>query len=376
MKKLCILIFVLISSNTVKAQIGLIKKLLSNEKDTTRKASFMPIPALGYSQEKGLEFGFGVLYSVYFDRKDTTNRSSNFSGIASYSTKGTYNLTLKGDAWDKGNNFHYIGEMRFRKMPFNFYGIGNKTLKNDEDLLVQNQIKLAFELEKQIAKNTYTGILASFENYSYNDKIDGGIFTTDQNILGKSGGLFMFIGLAQSFDTRNSNNYPTKGFYGKISYQYAPNLFVGDNFTGSQIKMNVRNFWPIGKKLVLGAQGLYYTVQGAKKPFYVLPQLGNDEIMRGYYTGRYRDENLLAMQTELRYRYSNRFGAVLFAGTGTVFGQSAFALNNFKPNYGGGLRYFFDPAKGLSIRLDYGTGKKPVNEKRQTGFYISLAEAF
>lgn len=376
MKKLCILFFVLMASNAAWAQMALIKKLLSNEKDTTRKASFMPVPALGYSQEKGLEFGVGLLYSFYFDRKDTLNRSSNFSGIASVSTKGTYNLTLKGDAWGKENDFHYIGEMRFRKMPFNFYGIGNNTAKSDEDLLVQNQIKLAFELEKQIVKNTYTGVLASFENYSYNDKINGGVFTSNPNIFGKKGGSLFFIGLAQSYDTRNSNNYPTKGFYGKISYQYAPNLFGGDNFTGSQIKVNLRNFWGLNHKLALGIQGLYQGVQSSLTPFYVLPQLGSDEMMRGYYTGRYRDENLLAMQTELRYRYSNRFGAVLFAGTGTVFGQSTFTLNNFKPNYGGGLRYFFDPAKGLSIRLDYGIGKKQANEKRQTGFYISLAEAF
>ena len=41
-----------------------------------------------------------------------------------------------------------------------------------------------------------------------------------------------------------------------------------------------------------------------------------------------------------------------------------------------GARYFFDPEKGLSVRLDYGIGEKRANEKRQTGFYISLAEAF
>jgi len=38
--------------------------------------------------------------------------------------------------------------------------------------------------------------------------------------------------------------------------------------------------------------------------------------------------------------------------------------------------YFFDTAKGLSVRLDYGVGEKKANEKRQSGFYISLAEAF
>jgi hypothetical protein len=40
--------------------------------------------------------------------------------------------------------------------------------------------------------------------------------------------------------------------------------------------------------------------------------LGNDQMMRGYYSGRYRDENLMAAQAEIRYRFMNRFGIVAF----------------------------------------------------------------
>ena len=99
-------------------------------------------------------------------------------------------------------------------------------------------------------------------------------------------------------------------------------------------------------------------------------------MMRGYYTGRYRDQNLLAGQAELRYRYNNRFGAVVFAGTGQVFANGDFAMKNFKPSYGMGGRYFFDPEKGLSVRMDYAVGEKRINEKRQSGFYFTLAESF
>ncbi|GGI22503.1 BamA/TamA family outer membrane protein [Pedobacter mendelii] len=376
MKKLAILFSLLLIAFSGMAQMKLIKKMLSNEKDTTRKASFLPIPAFGYSQETGFEFGVGAIYSFYTNRKDTLTRSSNFSANATYSTKKTYNVALKGDAWSKGNIYHAIGEIRFKKMPFNFYGLGNNTSKIDEDKLVQQQIKVAFDLEKTFIRNAYTGISLGFENYDFIDQVVGGIFSSDPSILGKTGGKVIFTGVSQSYDTRNSNNYPSKGFFGRISYQYAPDFFGGNNFNGSQIKLNLRNFWKLSNKFILGTQGLYHTVQSDNTPFYLLPQLGNDEMMRGYYTGRYRDKNLLALQAELRYRYNNRFGTVLFAGTGTVWGKSDFALDAFKPNLGGGLRYFFDPAKGLSIRLDYGIGEKKENEKRQSGFYISLAEAF
>lgn len=336
----------------------------------------MPVPVFRYTQEIGVEFGVGTIYSTYLDRKDPGNRSSNFVGIASWSTKGQYNVSLKSDIWTKNNDHHYITETRFRSMPFNFYGIGNETLASNEDRLVQKQVRVLLEAEKRLAPHLYTGISAGFENYHFEDKETGGIFSTDQNLIHKIGGSVAYIGVSQSYDTRNSNNYTTKGFMGRISYQYAPDFWGGENFTGSLIRLNVRNFWSLSKKFVLGVNGLVHSIQGKEIPFYLLPQMGSDEMMRGYYTGRYRDQNYLAAQAELRYRYNNRFGAVIFGGTGQVFHNSSFAMKNFKPSYGAGGRYFFDPEKGLSVRLDYGVGEKRPNEKRQTGFYISLAEAF
>lgn len=376
MKKIFLIGTLLLSAQLLHAQMKLIKRLLSNEKDTTRSASFLPVPSFGYAQETGLQFGVGAIYSFYVVKQDTTNRSSNFSTTATYSTKGSYNFSLLGDTWTKGNNYHILNEIRFKKLPFNFYGLGNNTNFSNQDDLVQELIKLNFDLEKNVGRNLYSGISLGFENYSFKDKIPDGIFSMANNISGKNGGRVVYLGLSQSLDTRNNNNYPTKGFFGRTTYQYAPNLFGSDNFVGSKVGLNLRNFWRLGDKFVLGTQGIYNGLIGADIPFYVLPQLGSDEIMRGYYAGRYRDKNLLALQAELRFRYNNRFGAVLFAGGGNVWGISKFSLNTFKPNLGGGLRYFFDPAKGLSVRLDYGIGEKKPNEKRQSGLYISLAEAF
>jgi outer membrane protein assembly factor BamA len=376
MKKisLCTL-FIVIAAN-VFGQNKLIERYLSDKTDSSRKASFMPVPVFRYTQEIGIEFGLGALFSTYLDREDLTNRSSNFSSVVSISTKGQYNISLKSDIWTKGNKHHYIAETRFRKMPFDFYGIGNETVESDKDRLVQGSVKVVLEAEKMLLKNAYTGFSLGFENYHFDDKVVGGIFTNDQSLLHKVGGSVFYAGFSQSYDTRNSNNYTTKGFMGRITYQYAPDFFGGENFNGSLFKVNVRNFWPVSRKFVLGVNGLFHSIQGKNTPFYLLPQLGNDEIMRGYYTGRYRDRNLLAAQTELRYRYNNRFGLVVFAGAGQVFDNKEFAIKSFKPSYGGGGRYFFDPEKGLSVRVDYGIGEKRPNEKRQTGFYISLAEAF
>lgn len=359
----------------VQAQKKLIKKLLSVDKDSTRNASFLPVPVVSYSQETGLELGVGTIYSFYFDKKDLNNRSTNIYSNLSYSTKGIYNLMLKGDAWTAKNQTHIIGELRFKKNPFDFFGIGNNTFERDKDRLIQNFFKLNFEIERQILSKLYIGTIITAEHQHFKDNIETGIFHLNQ-FNGKSGGFVGQVGLSQSYDTRNSNNYTTEGFFSKITLQYAPSLDKKLSFKGWQTKINLRGFVSVSDHIVIGAQGLYSNISGKNVPFFMLPQLGNDEMMRGYYTGRYRDHNLVAIQTEIRYRYNPRFGAVIFGGGGMVYGHQKASMASLKPNYGGGLRYFFDPEKGLSLRLDYGIGDKKAGEKRQTGFYIGLSEAF
>ncbi|RZL18597.1 MAG: polymerase [Pedobacter sp.] len=375
MKKIYFLLLFVLLSGSSFAQMKLIKKLLSNEKDTLRKASFLPIPSFGYAQETGFQFGVGAIVGFYSDRLDTTNRPSSLTLNLNYSTLKAYNMSSLIDIWGKGNKLHYIGELRFKRMPFNFYGIGNSTQEQNEDKLIQQQIKVLLQAEKQLLPKAYTGISLGFENYDYKDVVADGIFNTNPYYTNRKGNV-LYLGVSQGYDARNNNNYTTKGFFARGTYQYAPNIFSEGNFTGSQIKIDVRNFWRLNKSFVVGVQGLYNTVIGNNTPIYLLPQMGNDEMMRGYYGGRYRDKNLLAFQSELRYRYNSRFGATAFAGTGTVWGFDDFSTNSFKPNYGAGFRYFFDPEKGISVRLDYGIGEKRLNEKRQSGFYISIAEAF
>lgn len=369
-------ITMLLISNNGFAQPKLIKKLFSNEKDTTRSSSFLPLPVVGYSQETGAEIGIVSLYSFYTERRDTITRSSRITGVATFTTKKQSNFQLKTDIWLPQNKYHYTSEFRYKNFPFNFYGTGNKTLEADEDHIIQKLFRLSAGIEKKFGRTKYTGLNAGYESYKFSAKDAAGIFTTNQSIYDKDGGKVLFIGLSQIIDSRNSNTYTTKGTYLKLNYSYAPGIFGGNNFEGSLTKLDFRTFKRLNSKAVLGINGNYQTLRGAHSPFYLLPQFGNDEMMRGYYTGRYRDENLLALQAEIRLRFNPRFGLVGFAGTGTVYGTGDFNFGNLKPSFGGGFRYFFDIERGLSVRMDYGIGEKRPREKRQSGFYLSLGESF
>lgn len=379
MKKYLLLLFVTLivfTGSSSLAQKKLIKKIFSDDADTSRSSSFLALPVLGYAQETGIEFGAVSLYSFYTDRRDTMTRASRLTGVATFTTKSQSNFQLKSDIWSPGNAYHYSSEIRYKNFPFNFYGIGNSTLKANEDRITQKLFRLNAGIEKKLGRITYTGLNASYDNYRFADKAAGGIYTTDPSITDRDGGQVFFAGISQIIDNRNSNTYTTRGSYLKLNYSYAPDFFGGSNFNGGMFEAELRSFISLNKRLVIGVNGLFQSIGSGSTPFYLLPQLGNDEMMRGYYTGRYRDENLLAMQAELRLRLNPRFGFVGFAGTGTVYGNSGFKSADLKPSMGGGFRYFFDVEKGLSVRMDYAFGEKRPGEERQKGFYLSLGESF
>jgi hypothetical protein len=359
-----IFVFLLTSSNLF-AQRSIVKKLLSDGKDSTRAASFIPLPAIGYAQETGWGFGILALYSYYTDRADTLTRSSLISGLASYTTKKQSNFFIKADIWTPQNKLHHTEEIRLKNFPFYYYGVGNNTLEANKELVKHKLFKVKGELQKKMSKSTFTGIDASFENYTYASET--GTQLEDGNVL--------FLGVSEIIDSRNINTYTTKGLFIGLNYAYAPDVFGSTNFSGSLLKLNLKNFTALNSKLVLGINANYESLFGNSSPFYLLRQLGSDEMMRGYYGGRYRDKNFIAAQAELRYRFMPRFGIVGFAGQGSVY-KKEFKLAELKPSYGAGIRYFFDVQRGLSIRIDYGIGEKLANEKRQKGMYISLGESF
>mgnify|MGYP002400577389 FL=1 len=352
----------------------LIKRFISPDKDTTRSAGFMVVPALGYAQETGLEFGLAGVYNFYVNKTDTSIRTSNVTFIGTFTTERQTNLKLESDVWTIDNKHHFVSELRFRNFPFNYYGLGNQTHQANQDILLMRMTRVRFEGERRLADHYYGGVNFAYEYFDFSDREAGGIFES-QPPYGQEGGWHVMLGLSQLYDTRNSNTYTTKGYYARVKYAFSPGFGGGNNFKGSLIDVDLRAFFPLLPQLTLGMNAHYTTSFGPRVPFYVYSELGGDMMMRGYYTGRYRDPNLLAAQSELRYRFHPRLGIAGFVGTGSTYHRGNQPIR-FIPSYGGGLRYFFDLEHNSSVRIEYGIGEKRPGEKRQGGFYLSLSEAF
>jgi hypothetical protein len=290
-------------------------------------------------------------------------------------TKGQNRLNLSTNYWTPQNKYHFTAGINYINFPFDFYGIGNNTNKANADRLGQKRLRLTLTGEKRIGSNVYVGFVAGGFHYAFDDQVTDGIYQTDPTIEGRMGGSTVYLGPSFIFDNRNNNTYTTKGLVFNASFQALKGIGRNSDYNGGLFDIEYAQFFSLAKRLVLGVNAQSQNLTGSQSPFYFLPAMGNDEIMRGYYNGRFRDRNLLVAQTELRYRLSDRFGVVGFLGTGEVF-KNSFSFGQLKPNYGGGMRYFFDIEKGLSIRADYGIGQQRPGETRQSGFYVGLGEAF
>ncbi len=377
MRKPVALLFFLISFQLLHAQVQTIKHIINKmyfNKDTSKRGSFILVPVFSSAPETGAEFGGSALYSFYTDTVKKTNVSSVF-GYASITTKNQTNVTLNGTWWLPGNSVHISGSVGHLNFPFNFYGIGNATSQASEDRVGEYRFKLSFDAEKKAADNLLLGVVGGAFDYIFDDPNPASIYNTDPEVQGKAGGAGVYLGPSVIFDSRNNNTYTTKGAIVTAYLNIMQGMFENNNYQGGFFNIEYSGFFLLNKQLVLGLDIQEQSLLGGQSPFYLMPTMGSDEMMRGYYNGRFRDRNFLAGQTELRYRITKRFGVVGFAGTGEVF-HDAFDAHDLKPDWGAGVRYYFDLQKGLSIRADYGVGEKRPGESRQQGFYIALGEAF
>ena len=355
-------------------ETGLYKQFISSEKDSSRNPKFLVFPVLGYAQETGLQYGLTGSMIFYMDKMDSSIRSSSVNTYATLTTKHQANFKAQADLWLPENKYHLMGEVRYRHYPFSFYGIGANTWDADKDLLIQQLFRVALEGEKRVSPYWYTGVSLRYEYYQYEDKTPDGLF--DRNLYyGSAGGHYLAFGLTQSFDKRNSVTYTTQGSLARMKVSYAPDLWGKDNYVGGKVELDLRQFFRISPKFTLGLNGVLHSMIAKNVPFYLLPELGNDQMMRGYYQGRYRHKNMLAIQSEIRYRIHPRIGAAAFGGIGTV-SPALDQIKDIKPSFGAGLSYFFDLEHESSVRFDYGFGEQRPGEKRQSGFYISMGQAF
>ena len=148
-----------------------------------------------------------------------------------------------------------------------------------------------------------------------------------------------------TYDSRDNTIAARSGGYARLLVRrYAESM--GSDFGFTRAELDLRRFRTLGGDHVVGVQGVWSATSG-DVPFYRMPELGGQNLLPGFYQGRYRDRQLLAAQAEYRTPSWRRMGLVAFAGAGEVAdGLDGFTLSNIHAAAAGGRRSAYDPAAG------------------------------
>jgi outer membrane protein assembly factor BamA len=341
-------------------------RLLHGNIDHTydRKFDGTFIAAPSYTREASFGVG-GMATGLYrTDRTDSIMPPSNISLTGNASLLGFYSIGVEGNNYFKGNRSRLSYKIGFALKPLDFWGISyDACAMNPAIKYTRQQIKIDAVYPYELDDNVYLGAVFNFTNTRVL-KIDDIAYLEGQ----KLSNIFTGAGLSVQYDTRDFILHPTRGvnllFQEIIFPEWVGNS--GKTLFRSTFTANYYQKAWTGSILAIDVYGEFYNKE---TPWAMKEELGNGNRMRGYYAGRYIDNNITLCQLELRQDLSKRLGCVAWLGSGLVFPSfNEFQLSNLLPTYGVGLRWEFK--HNVNLRIDYGFGKQTG------GFAFNIGEAF
>ena len=346
-----------------------IKRVFESQEDSTAP-KLINYPTLAFAPETSWEFGVSSLY-VYSAHRDLVNRLSEIKSFAFYTVEGQYGLWLDHALYSDKDKWFFLGKSRYQNFPLLYHGIGRDSPAEVQSLIEGKYFIFRERIMRETWRSLYFGLELDFQNLS-GVGYTNSVLDFESPELGGGGSTNLGLGLGVIYNNiRNAMN-PRKGIYSEWGF------LAYDSFSGSDLNFvtyisDTRIYKPIEPNTVLAFQ-LYGQMTTGAPPFNMLALMGGENLMRGYYLGRYRDKNQVAGQVEYRvlpFSFSKRLGASVFMAMGQVFGDDfSFDWRQFLPAGGAGLRFLIFPEKDIYTRLDM------AFTAEGQGIYFFIGEAF
>lgn len=363
-----LLLFFLPQGVFAQSKVEQVWNRMFNDTASIENPKWLAYPTLAYAPETSWEIGVASTL-VYYANRDTTNRLSEIGGFSFFTLEGQYGLHIDHALYSHQDKWFGLGKVKFQSYPLLYYGVGPDV--NGDELAVANaNFTLVRErILRKVYHHWYLGLEIDYERLSkvHFDWFDN--VTPETNILGADGYSNFGLGLGLIYDTRHNVLNVRHGHLSEIGYlRYHPNW--GSTNTLNTLFLDNRAFFKLNKRNVLATQMVGQFSVG-EVPFNQLSMLGGEMIMRGYYLGKYRDKNMVAVQAEHRwlpFKFSKRLGGTVFGSVGSV--SPTLNFDKLWWTAGGGLRVLIFPKRDIFTRLDVGLNPDGY------GFYIFIGEAF
>jgi outer membrane protein assembly factor BamA len=355
------------ADSRAKSQSGQITII---EKDEENKLGITILPILYYTPETKLAFGAGSLFTYRFGLFFKHARPSTLYLAAVYTQMKQFSLQVKPEIYLQNNSLFLTGNFLAERFPTKFWGIGADVDESLVESYTPQTYFMEIGFQRKLFQRTslYLGLKYHLESCRILEKKSGGLL--DQGLIsGSDGGLLSGLGVIVSFDNRDNIFSPTSGYYLQAFGFWNDRIF-GSDFNYFSLRLDLRNYLSVADGQVLAFQGVLGTSLG-EVPFYKLPRIGGDSLLRGYYNGRFRDRNLVAFQAEYRFPIWKKFSGVVFGAMGSLADRFRdLNWDNLKYAAGLGLRFKIIPKERANLRIDFAFGPG------STGIYFKAGEAF
>lgn len=336
--------------------------------DSLKRFKIGVLPSAFYTPET--KIGFGALVYTYFKvgKNDSLLKKSNTQTYVSYTLNEQTAIENDYQLWLFKNKLYHTGVIDYSRFPQFYYGIGTVNKNTDKQSIDLEIVKVNSKNLFQVHKNIYSGIQFQYYTVFHQNKhmLSG---NDDRVVYGDMGFKSVGIGPIIIIDKRDNPLNPSNGSYFEASYlDYGKVIYNKNRF--SSLTIDARKFKTLPNKIIWNINA-YGSFNNGDVPYKLMAEIGGARFLRGYYKGRFRDNNMIIIQQEFRMPIYKAFGIAAFGGLGSVAKTLAdFRKNEVHYNYGVGLRIRVNKKENTNIRIDYGFTKD------SQGLYIVFAEAF
>jgi hypothetical protein len=356
---------------TILLFFGLVPCVTSQTQQQTEsyKKSWFAVPTLGSAPETGFYFG-AVGYRLWKPNWDSLARTSFLKAEVMYTLKQQFITSFEINQTDRSQQWIWVGRNSWLRFPEYFWGIG-RSEKSNQVQYDGYRLEIDNQLLHRHGAYVFSGLYQSFQSV-YGVRPVGTLLPEKQAIYHQIiSGISSGIGPTFLFDSRTNLLRPkSKEAYLRLEWLHFHPI-LGSHFTFQQMLVEGRYFFPLRKRDILAFQTICQARIG-DAPFRMLSLMGGPMIQRGYYFGRFRDQNAWAAQTEWRKSFSRIFGMTAFLSTGAVFRTEGGVSGSGLRTAGGlGFRWSLIPGEETALRMDFA-----YTQDRDFGFYIGFGEAF
>lgn len=307
------------------------------------RAKLLPIPYLGYNRSLG--WAFGAVPTVLFNpvSADKVSPSSIAGGFGMYTTNKTWGaggftvLFLDEDRW-RVTAAGGTGTVKFQ-----FF------LDQPVDAWIPYSTAADFallSLERRVWRDAFLGL--GYQYSGYETSTDSGEAPPAMGLHG--------LRVSGSLDRRSGVRYPRDGSVSNAKLMTYPE-WLGNESGSSVVTLDHVHYKSLrGGRDVLA--GRAFAGMGIGEVSFNQQFIVGGKDIRGYSKGKYRGDDLIAIQAEYRWNVRPRIGFVGFAGAAWLFE----AVNEEDegralPGAGAGFRFTADTETHLNVGLDIAFGR-------------------